>query len=537
MLLGVLIALGVIILLATPGPWHKVVPVTPRVPAAAPPRDVLVMVTRSTDDRRCAGALWVHVGYETPAVTVVVVPARLTGLLPGAGMTPLSDVVAHAGPAAGAAAAGEALGVTFEGWITVSRAAVDEMLPMPVEGTEGSSRPAARRSSRAWSGSGPLAWAFGIQTRDADRYASSWRPRLFNRGAFINFVLGSPDASTDMKLQTVSALAGAIGGMARGRMTAGALPVVVYANGVYERVRPRPLATLAYRLSFAVDDMTASLDAGVERASASDRVIVLTDADRASRRGFAGALGGVVAAHSANRVRMVVVACSSRDDIERALAERAAGRPPLAAVAAFGAADGATAAETAALVDAASGAAREACLPLVVAVAGGGSSATGESPEAIAAASGFPWVADRAIGDKPKTPDRASLAALGAASGAGRVRAVVPRFFAPRLRATRVGFDYFERGRLEIVVTGTEGDDRTLVVERLAAMGYRPSTSEAGDGVVARVATVHYRSGSRSEALCVADDLGWPRSRVVVDAASPAAVTIVLAAAGVALGG
>jgi len=122
LLLGVLVALGVIILFAAPGPWHRVAPgATPQPLLAppAPPDDIAVLVMRGASSSRCTGVVWLHVDYTLPRLTAVVVPVGLTCLQPGAGLQPLSQIATEAGPAVAAASLGRAVGTTMDAWIAI----------------------------------------------------------------------------------------------------------------------------------------------------------------------------------------------------------------------------------------------------------------------------------------------------------------------------------------------------------------------------------------------------------------------------------
>ncbi|HMK91394.1 MAG TPA: hypothetical protein VK576_00195, partial [Thermoleophilia bacterium] len=121
LLLGVLLTLGVIILFAAPGPWHRVAPgATPHPPLAppAPPNDIALFVVQGSA-RRCSGVLWLHIDYTLPRFTAVVVPAGLTCVQPKAGFQPLDQIADESGAAVAASSLGGALGVKMDAWVTV----------------------------------------------------------------------------------------------------------------------------------------------------------------------------------------------------------------------------------------------------------------------------------------------------------------------------------------------------------------------------------------------------------------------------------
>ena len=145
LLLGVLVTLGVIILLATPGPWHKVVPAVASHPPLAPPpppHDIAVFVNGPRLEG-CAGVVWLHIDYTQARFTAVVVAPSLTCLLPGAGLQPLSEIVDEAGPRSGAQALGARLGVKLDSWLTVDPLAVRAAIPGFIDVPHGAHPPAA----------------------------------------------------------------------------------------------------------------------------------------------------------------------------------------------------------------------------------------------------------------------------------------------------------------------------------------------------------------------------------------------------------
>jgi hypothetical protein len=98
LLLGVLLALGVIILLATPGPWHKVGGQAPPVQLAPPaPTDVAVFALGGAGGT-CTAIVWLHVVQVRPSLTAVVLAPETQGFVPGAGLTPLRRIVDEVGP-------------------------------------------------------------------------------------------------------------------------------------------------------------------------------------------------------------------------------------------------------------------------------------------------------------------------------------------------------------------------------------------------------------------------------------------------------
>ena len=541
MLLGVLVALAVIILLATPGPWHRVIPATPRVQVGQePPTDVAVFVRGVGPGRPCTAALWVHVRYDLPSVSAVVLPVRLTCRQPAAGMQPLDAIVSAAGPAVAADALAETLGITFDGWLTLGQPALREAFPAGAVGGVPSGRRRLRMLTDTWGSQGDPAGVTNAQVRFLQAVGRSWRPGRLNLIAFTNYILGAPDSLTDMKLQAVMAVAQTLSRTPPRRIVVGALPAVVYGNGAYERWLPEPSALLAYRVSFAAEAMPPALHLSVDVRSASDSVVVLVERRDAAVKAFVTALGARVDDYAGRHLRIEMLVCAHLDEVSAALQQRREPRPPLAVVAAFGqaGADIDDSDQLVALTRAALLGARLVGLPAVVSIpadTGGSSTDVAEMLSAVAEDEGFPYAA--MIAPLPEPSADPSASHLVAARSSGRlaaeclVRAVQPAFFSPRLPATRLGFDHFGRGSFEIGVAGLEGPATLRLLDRLRAMGYRPERIQgdglSGDAALAVPLSLRFAEEHRAEALCVAGDLGLARDDVSLGADLPAAITLV----------
>ncbi|MEE4276032.1 MAG: hypothetical protein V2J16_09240, partial [Thermoleophilia bacterium] len=129
LLVGVAVVLGVIILLATPGPWREVVGAPPASAPEAMPRDVAVFVRGGAEGDDCTAAVWLHVEHERPSLTAVVVPVQTQVAVPGAGFDRLCRVVRLFGAEAAAAALGDALGVSFAGSVSLSAEGLSAAVP------------------------------------------------------------------------------------------------------------------------------------------------------------------------------------------------------------------------------------------------------------------------------------------------------------------------------------------------------------------------------------------------------------------------
>jgi hypothetical protein len=278
---------------------------------------------------------------------------------------------------------------------------------------------------------------------------------------------------------------------------------------------------------------------GIDERSASDSVVVLVDRRDAAVEALVAVLSVRVDDYVGRHLRIQMRVCAHLDEV-RGVLQQPGRRPPLAAVVAFGQAgsDLDDSDQLAALTRAALLGARVVGLPAVVSVpvdVGGSSTDVAEMLSGVAEDEGFPYAGMVAPPPEPSADPSASY--LDAARSSGRlaaeclVRAVQPAFFSPRLPATRLGFDYYERGGFEIAVAGLDEPASVQLLDRLRAMGYRPEWIQA-DGAGSDVAlalplSVRFAEGHRAEALCVAGDLGLGRDAVTVGSDLPAAITLV----------
>ena len=210
LLLGVLIALGVAILLATPGPWHKVVGPAPPVQPAAP-ADVAVFALGSARGT-CTAVLWLHVDQSRPALTVVVLAAETQGFVPGAGLTPLRRIVDEVGPEAAATALGQALAVPMDAWITLDDQALHLVLaPRSRAGEARAPLLQYERAQGAWEGRGDARRIWATQYQSLGSALARLPFERINVVAFSNYVLGWGHIQSDLNLQGATSLATSLG--------------------------------------------------------------------------------------------------------------------------------------------------------------------------------------------------------------------------------------------------------------------------------------------------------------------------------------
>ncbi len=568
LLLGVLVTLGVIILLATPGPWHRVVPaVATRPPLAPPPppRDIAVFVNGPRSEG-CAGAVWLHIDYDLSRFTAVVVPVRLACKLPGAGLQPLVEIVDQAGPRVAASALGERLGVSFGSWITIDPQAVRAALPGIINVATKVVHPRPVPLVGVWTVHQSPLRALQRQVRYLRLVLKDGSDGELNLVGFVNYILGSTDVNTALKLQAVTAIAAALNTADAGDLVTSSLPAVVYHRGRYQRWLPSPGALLALRQSFAFDAASPVYPASAEVRPAGRTVVVLTSPLGRWAARYRVAFAGELRRYGVRGVRVEVRACRSPAAVARALGRRAGG-PPLGVVVAVG--RSATGIVPTRRLSAVLGAAltgvEGAALPAVVSEVPGPGEAVNNAIDARAAAAGLPLsavttgvaaplasasplpaasLAPGATGSSgPVATGRSVVTAGNAAAGndltravvsewargnaATFVRAVQPAFFAPRLPATRLGVTFYERTLTRVAVAGAAGATARAVA-RLDSFGWVALRRSAGSLASAALPVVYYRASDRRLALALAGDLGLRASQAVKTAGGPAGVTLVV---------
>lgn len=220
---GLVVATVVVIALATPGPWHAVLPTARADLVSKPPADIAVFLDgKGSPGPRFDMILWLHTDYERPALAVVVVPPEV--LVPGAGGSsspaPLGDLVERKGAAAGADALGRLLGVRVGGWLVVNRDALLGSLGASTLGTQ--LLGASANLTEA---------AFGHQVSTL-RALVELAPRTgIPVHAFENYVLASGEASTSLGLNGVASLGKVLRDAAGADVQVVALPAHVSAGG------------------------------------------------------------------------------------------------------------------------------------------------------------------------------------------------------------------------------------------------------------------------------------------------------------------
>jgi len=208
LLLGVLLALGVVILLATPGPWHKVVGPGPPVKLASPaPTDVVVFALGGIDGA-CTAIVWLHVDRADPALTAVVLAPETQGFVPGAGYAPLRRIVDQVGPGVAAAALGQELDVPMDAWIALDRQALRLALePRALAGEARAPLLQYKRAQAAWEGRGNARRVWTTQYQALGTTLARLPFERINVVSFSNYVLGWGHVQSDLNLQGATSLA------------------------------------------------------------------------------------------------------------------------------------------------------------------------------------------------------------------------------------------------------------------------------------------------------------------------------------------
>ncbi len=431
-LLGVLVTLGVIILLATPGPWHRVVPAVATHPPLAPPpppRDIAVFVNGPRPEG-CAGVVWLHIDYTQARFTAVVVTPSLTCLLPGAGLQPLDEIVDQAGPKVGAQALGARLGVKLGAWVTIDPLAVRAALPGFFTAATKLVHPRPVPLVGVWSLRQPPDKALQRQVRYLRLILKDGSAGELNLVGFVNYIIGSTDVSTSLSLQAVSAIGGALNLTEAGDLVTTSLPVTLERRGRYQRWLPVPDALLALRQSLAFDAASPVYSAPVAVRPAGRTVAVLTSPLGRWTARYRTAFQAELRHYGVRGVRVELRACAGPAGVSRALAPGRA-RPPLGVVIAVGrsAAGAVSATRTATVLSAALAGVRDAALPAIVSEAPAAPAAVNDTIAARTTAAGLPLapvaaalVAPAVIGSP--TPGTAALptpsgTALPTPSGTG----------------------------------------------------------------------------------------------------------------------
>jgi len=552
LLLGVLLALGVIILLATPGPWHKVVgraSPAPLVPAE--PTDVAVFALGGGGGT-CSAIAWLHVDHARPALTAVVLAPETQGFVPGAGFTPLRRIVDEVGPGVAAAAAGEALDVHMDAWIALDKQALS--LALAPHAPAGAARGALlqyTRAQAAWEGRGTARRVWATQYQALGSTLARLPFENINVVAFSNYVLGWGHVQSDLNLQGATSLAATLGELLPTDVDVRGLAAIVETCRRAEAWRVDRSALEPLRQSLAFGLTPPVTGTSVTRRPRPARVLVVLPGPsyrsasayvNEVRRRLRRSAGAPVAVRAVRAPRWdgLVARTTAAAESWRPLAVLVA--PP----AGIGYAETATAAAAALrrLGETLRKAGQPAVLSGPLPVETTTTAAPATPPASAAPATDVLAVAIRAAGQPISPLDAAGeppagvqgaawnlaarLTTAARANVATLVRACWPAALAPRLASTRLGFSFAARRRTTVgVAAATQGAAATgAVLAHLHTWGYLTKSMPATGWTPLRPGRgVYYRAGMHRAALALAGDLGLPAAAVLQDESAPAALT------------
>lgn len=532
-LLGLLVVMAVVILYATPGPWHTASgngqAAGPAAPAAS---DLAVFVMGAQPPSRCVGVVWLHTDPAVPSVSAIVVPALAQGFLRQGGYEPLSRIVDEAGPAAGAEALGAIVGTKMNGWLAVGQSALQ--VAFPSEFPTVSTRYALFRlgqSLAAWSGSGTARAQFARQKEFVDLALAQSDFATLNVVAFANFVLASSSVRSNIDLQTAASVAAALRDMGATPVGTAALPATVVTTGASSMWHLDAGSALAIKQALAFGIAPPAYGPQVTTAGRRASVVAVIDPMGSFQRPFLTSLAQQLQASSGRSVHVVAVVVAPGADVAARLAAALAANKPQAVLVALGWGVDENATDVKRELAEVTARLQSSAQPAVIVAppVGDSSPAVAGEVEAAARQSGLPL--SPAAPSVPHAAGHARPATVAAAwAGAAvetLVRACDPSLFSPRLPATRLGVGYYTRIHTRVAVVGA-GAGQTAAVTRLLGCGWEAAAASAGTWSPASSGvTVYCHADSLTLARAVAGDMGMTGVGVTVDPAAPAAVTVV----------
>jgi len=548
LLLGVLLALGVVILLATPGPWHKVVGPAPPVQLEPPaPTDVAVFALGGADGT-CTAIVWLHVDQVRPALTAVVLAPETQGFVPGAGFTPLRRIVDEVGPGVAATALGQALDVPMDAWITLDRQALRLALaPRSLAGEARGPLLQYKRAQAAWEGRGKARRVWTTQYQALGSTLARLPFERINVVAFSNYVLGWGHVQSDLNLQGATSLATRFGELLPTEVDVRGAAAIVETcrRGEAWRVDRSAMEQLRQSLAFGVT--APPTGTSVTRWPRPALVLVVLPGPRYRsdayvkevRRRLRRSAGAPVAVQAVKAPRWDGLVARTTAAIE-------SWRPLAVLIAPPAGSGGAETADAAAVALRRLGERlRTAGQPAVLSAPLPVETTATAAPASAAPATDALAVAIRA-GGQPVSPLVGPSDAPAGAQGAARsldarltaaaranvatlVRACWPGALAPRLASTRLGFSFAARRRTTVGVSAPSSRAAASAMALLRTWGYQTTSVQATDWTPQRPGRgVYYRAGMRRAALSLAGDLGLRAAAVVADEGAPTALTLSL---------
>lgn len=538
LLLGVLVTLAIVILLATPGPWRRVIGLSPSVSLDnAPPTDIAVFVRGAAGSGPCTGIVWLHVDHQRQSLTASVIAPQTQGSVPGGGYVPLHRIVDDIGPQAAAASLSAVLKVDMDVWVILTADGLRLAVPPMFRGGGGRPRMMLyRQAGHAWAGSGGLAEAWPGQYRTLRMGLPEVPFEDLNVVAFANYVLGFGIMQNDLDLQAATSLAGTLKALRRSQVRVRACPAVVEVCREGEAWAPEAMALRRLRHSLAVGLTPPPSEPVVVKRRREARVLVVVpnggwaiDAyTREVRRRLRISAGAPVA---------VQVVRMPPGRLTRGVRAVVAQWRPLAVLVAPPRAGAATEGMADAIEDLAAFLSRRQ-QPAVMSLP------IGATPSASRAAAGLDDVATIIEGTgvpvsrlaaPQTTPAGASVSQSAAARAAARanvetlVRACWPGTLAPSLASTRMGFSFAACRGVAVGVLAPNDASAQRAAARLRLWGYEVTVlSPTGWDADLTETALYYRVGMRRPALALGGDMTLDRSHIVATESAPVDLTLVL---------
>lgn len=548
LLLGVLLALGVVILLATPGPWHKVVGPAPPVQLEPPaPTDVAVFALGGAEGT-CTAIVWLHVDQVRPALTAVVLAPETQGFVSGAGFTPLRRIVDEVGPGVAATALGQALDVPMDAWITLDRQALRLALaPRSLAGEARGPLLQYKRAQAAWEGRGKARRVWTTQYQALGSTLARLPFERINVVAFSNYVLGWGHVQSDLNLQGATSLATRFGELLPMEVDVRGAAAIVETcrRGEAWRVDRSAMEQLRQSLAFGLTPPPTGTS--VTRWPRPALVLVVLPGPRYRSDAYVKEVRRRLRRSAGAPVSVQAVKAPRWDGlVARTTAAIESWRPLAVLVAPPAGNGGAETAEAAAVALRRLGERlRAAGQPAVLSAPLPVETTATAAPASAAPATDALDVAIRA-GGQPVSPLAGPSDAPAGAQGAARsldarltaaaranvatlVRACWPGALAPRLASTRLGFSFAARRRTTVSVSASTNSAAASAMALLRTWGYQTTSVQATDWTPQRPGRgVYYRAGMRRAALSLAGDLGLRAAAVVADEGAPTALTLSL---------
>ncbi len=536
LLLGILVTLAVVILLATPGPWQKVVGIsTPAVRGSSPPEDIAVFVLGGSN-RRCTGVVWLHVDHKRVSVTANVVAPQTQGSVSGGGYVPLHWIVDDLGPQAAADALGAVLKVELDAWVTLDRDAL--RLAVPTMFTGGAERHRLElyvAAAHAWQGDGGLAASWPAQYETLREALPQIAFEDMNVVAFANYVLGFGITQNELDLQAATSVAETLRVVRPNHVRVRACPAVVDVCRGAESWALDTIALRQLRHALSVGLTPPACEPAVTARQRAAKVLVVLPDDGIDVESYVGEVRSGLARIAGAPVAVRVVTGSASTDLVTVVRSAVAEWGPLAVLVGPARADGERPGAMAASLEELGAVLSRRRQPAVIslplaspatAVAEGAT--TADSLTTAIEAAGMP--VSRLSGTTAEGAGAGKRATRAAARANVQtlVRACWPGALSPGLASTRLGYSFAACRTVTVGVLAESNEAGERAAARLRLWGYQAEALSSGGWqpeLPGRV--LYYRSTMRRAALALGGDLGLKPAAIATDDAAPAELTLV----------